>query len=89
MAKQNPPNPHANAPINAPTPINKDIIIPPKVSKSACICGWWEKTECFIFKKELKPKPRECTGHSKYLLSTTLEMTLHMEITRWSILKSD
>ena len=33
--------------------------------------------------------PRECTGHSKHLLSATQEKTLHMDITRWSILKSD
>ena len=33
--------------------------------------------------------PRECIGHSKYSLHTTLEMTLYMDITRWSILKSD
>ena len=33
--------------------------------------------------------PRECTGHSKHLLTTTQEKTLHMDITRWSILKSD
>ena len=35
--------------------------------------------------------PREHTGHSKckHLLPTTQEMTLHMDITRWSILKSD
>ena len=33
--------------------------------------------------------PRECTGHSKHLLPTTQEKTLHMDITRWSILKSD
>ena len=32
---------------------------------------------------------RECTGHSKQPLSTTQETTLHMDITRWSILKSD
>ena len=32
--------------------------------------------------------PRECTGHSKYPLPATQEMTLHMDITRWSILKS-
>ena len=29
--------------------------------------------------------PREHTGHSKYPLPTTEEMTLHMDITRWSI----
>ena len=28
--------------------------------------------------------PRECTGHSKQLLPTTQEKTLHMDITRWS-----
>ena len=33
--------------------------------------------------------PRECIGHSKRPLPTTQEKTLHMDITRWSILKSD
>ena len=33
--------------------------------------------------------PRERTGHSKHLLPTTQEMTLHMDTTKWSILKSD
>ena len=33
--------------------------------------------------------PRECTGHSKHPLPTTQETTLHMDINRWSILKSD
>ena len=33
--------------------------------------------------------PRECTGHSKHPLPTTQETTLHMDITRWSIPKSD
>ena len=33
--------------------------------------------------------PRECTGHSKYPHLTTQEKTLHMDITRWSTLKSD
>ena len=33
--------------------------------------------------------PRECTGHSKYPLPTTQEKTLHMDITRWSISKSN
>ena len=33
--------------------------------------------------------PRECTNHSKQPLPTTQEKTLHMEITKWSILKSD
>ena len=30
--------------------------------------------------------PRKCTGHSKHLLPTTQEKTLHMDITRWSTL---
>ena len=33
--------------------------------------------------------PREHTGHSKHPLPTTQENTLHMDITRWSIPKSD
>ena len=33
--------------------------------------------------------PKERTGHSKHPLPTTQEMTLHMDITRWSTLKSD
>ena len=33
--------------------------------------------------------PREHTGHSKHPLPTTQEKTLHMDITRWSALKSD
>ena len=33
--------------------------------------------------------PKECTGHSKYPLPATQEMTLHVDITRRSILKSD
>ena len=33
--------------------------------------------------------PREYTGHSKHPLPTTQEKTLHIDITRWSVLKSD
>ena len=33
--------------------------------------------------------PRECTGHNKHPLPKAQETTLHMDITRWSILKSD
>ena len=33
--------------------------------------------------------PREHTGHNKHPLPTTHETTLHMDITRWSIPKSD
>ena len=33
--------------------------------------------------------PKEHTDHSKHPLPTTQENILHMDITRWSILKSD
>ena len=33
--------------------------------------------------------PRKCTGHNKHPLPTTQETTLHMDITRWPILKAD
>ena len=33
--------------------------------------------------------PREHTGHSQHPLPTTQEKTLHMDMTRWSIPKSD
>ena len=33
--------------------------------------------------------PREHTGHSKHPLPTTQDKNLHIDITRWSILKSD
>ena len=33
--------------------------------------------------------PREHTGHSKHPLPTAQEKTLHTDITRWSVLKSD
>ena len=40
MAKQNPPNPHANAPINAPTPITKISSSHPKsVNQPAYVDG--------------------------------------------------
>ena len=39
--------------------------------------------------KANKILPKECTGHSKHPFSTTQEVTLHMDITRWLIPKSD
>ena len=39
--------------------------------------------------KRLTVLPRECTGHNKHPLPTTQDMTLHMDIIRWSILKLD
>ena len=39
--------------------------------------------------QRLRELPREHTGHSKNPLPTTQEKTLHMDITRWSIPKSN
>ena len=39
--------------------------------------------------QRLRVLPRKCTGHSKHPLPTTQKKTLHMDITRWSTLKSD
>ena len=39
--------------------------------------------------QKLTVLPRERTGHSKHPLPTAQEMTLHMDITRWSTPKSD
>ena len=33
--------------------------------------------------------PTERTGHSEHPRPTTQDITLHMDITRWSILRSD
>ena len=50
------------------------------------ICPWsteWSRS------KANRVLPRECTDHSKHLLPTTQEKTLHMDISRWSTPKSD
>ena len=39
--------------------------------------------------EKLIVSPKEHTGQSKHSLPTTQEKTLHMDITRWSIPKSD
>ena len=39
--------------------------------------------------KDNRVLPRERAAHSKHPLPTTQEKTLHMDITRWSTLKSD
>ena len=39
--------------------------------------------------RPIRVLPRERTGNSKHPFPTTQEKTLHMDITRWSILKSD
>ena len=39
--------------------------------------------------KDYRVLPRQPTGHNKHPLPTIQEKTLHMDITRWSIWKSD
>ena len=50
------------------------------------ICPWSTKWSRENANRVL---PREHTNHSKHPLPTTQVMTLHMDITRWSIPKSD
>ena len=49
---------------------------------------WPCSTEQQSRQKANRVLPRECTGHSKRTLPKTQEKTLHMDVTRWSILKS-
>ena len=49
----------------------------------------WPRSTEWSRAKANRVLPRECTGHSKHPLPTTREKTLHMDITRWSIPKSD
>ena len=49
----------------------------------------WPWTTEWSRAKANKVLPRECTGHSKHSLPTTQEKTLYMDITRWSVPKSD
>ena len=39
--------------------------------------------------QRLRVLPRKCTGHKKHPLPTIQKKTLHMDITRWSTLKSN
>ena len=48
--------------------------------------GFWSTNETG---KRLTVLSREHNGHNKHLLQITQEITLHMDITRWSTLKSD
>ena len=49
----------------------------------------WPWSTKWSWAKANRVLPRECTGHSKHPLPTAQEKTLHMDITRWSIPKSD
>ena len=39
--------------------------------------------------QRLRVLPRECTRYSKHPLPTTQEKALHMDIIKWSTMKSD
>ena len=49
----------------------------------------WSQSTKWSRAKVNRVLPREHTVHSKHSLLTTQETTLHMDITRWLILKSD
>ena len=63
--------------------------------KSRRLRDTWSNGQVWLWNtKWSRPKanrvfPREHIGHSKNPLPTTQETMLHMDITRWSILKSD
>ena len=50
------------------------------------VCPWSTK---WSSSKASRGLPREWTGHSKHPLPTTQKTTLHVDITKWSILKSN
>ena len=50
---------------------------------------FWPWTKVWSRAKANRVLTRERTGHNKHPLPTTQEKTLHMDITRWSIPKSD
>ena len=62
-----------------------------QLSMHACmlnmqVCPWstkWSRA------KANRILPRDCTGHSKHPFSTTQERTLYLDITKWSVPKSD
>ena len=64
-------------------------------SKSRKSRDTWSKREVWPWSTKLsrakasRVLPREHTGHSKHPLPTTQEMILHMDITKWSIWKSN
>ena len=57
--------------------------------------GTWSNRQVWIWSTEwsrakaIRVLPRDWTGHNKHTLKTTQEMTLHIDITRWSVLKGD
>ena len=65
-------------------------LTPKKMSRDKWSCRQlWLWSTKWSRSKANRLLPRECTGHSKHLLPTTQEKTLHMDITIWLISKSD
>ena len=70
---------------------------PSSMSESSLFTYWWSLSwslalhwsEKWSRTQAHRVLPREHTGHNKHALSTTQELTLHMDITRWSVAKSD
>ena len=63
-----------------------------KSRKSRDTCSNWQIWPWSTKRSRAKANrvlPGEHTGHNKHCLSRTQEMTLHMDITRWSVPKSD
>ena len=74
-----------------------------QLTSEGCNCWWlcrksrntWSNRQIWPWNMEWsraktnRVLPRKCTGHNKHPLLTTQEKTLHMDITRWSTLKSD
>ena len=58
-------------------------------SRKSTIPGATGKFGLGVENKSRSKANRVPTGHSKHPLPTTQEKTLHMDITRWSIPKSD
>ena len=75
--------------------MSKSLIWRPLECKSRKSRNTWSNREIWPWStkwsraKANRVLPREGTGHSKHPLPTTQEMTLHMDITRWSTPKSD
>jgi len=58
--------------------------------KNRQVCPWSKKLSRGKAKKQGKRiSSREYPGHSKHPFPKTQETSLHMDITRWSISKSD
>ena len=60
-----------------------------RIQETLEVTGNWPWNTKWSRVKANRVLPRECTGHSRHPLPTTQEKTVHMDITRWSMTKSD